>query len=79
MRQMRTIVVDGVLYFAVEDVYEMASNQTKSLTIAEAADELNVSISTVRRKIKDGQIKAFKIEPNIIRIPYNEVLKFRSE
>lgn len=77
MRQVKTVIIDGELYINVAEAYDVVKNQQKSLTVAEAADELNISISTIRRRIKEGDIKSFKIEPNIVRIPYSEILKFK--
>ena len=45
------------------------------MTVKEVAQELNVSIRTVRRWISEGKLKAFKIG-GVVRIPEEEYQKF---
>ena len=39
-----------------------------ALTIAQAADELGVSVKTIRRRIADGSLPAHRLGPRLIRI-----------
>lgn len=41
------------------------------LTVAELAAELKISQSTIRRRIKDGSIKALKLF-GIVRVPFSQ-------
>lgn len=42
-------------------------------TIAEAAERLNVSVKTCRRRIADGSLTAYRFGPQLIRLDPAEV------
>ena len=41
---------------------------SKYVTIAQAAEILNQSVKTVRRRISDGTLPAYRIGPRLIRV-----------
>jgi len=43
------------------------------LTIAEAADRLHVHSRTIRRRIADGSLSAYRVGPQLIRLDPAEV------
>jgi excisionase family DNA binding protein len=53
----------------------VAAPDRKFISIKEAADELQISIKTIRRRISDRQLKAIKTG-NVIRIDRRDWLKF---
>lgn len=43
------------------------------LTVAEAADRLHVHTRTIRRRIADGSLSAYRVGPQLIRLDPTEV------
>lgn len=43
-----------------------------------AAEILDVHISTIRRWIRRGHLLAYRVGPQIVRIPRSEIAKFRA-
>ena len=50
----------------------------KLLTVKDVARKLNVSLQTVRNYIKEGKIKAYKLD-SVFRIPSKELDNFLKE
>ncbi|MBF9315845.1 excisionase family DNA-binding protein [Mycobacteroides chelonae] len=48
----------------------------ESVTVRYAADLANVHVSTVRRWIKDGHLKAWRAGPRLLRINRDELMTF---
>ena len=46
----------------------VSAQSRECLTLADAADRLGVSTATVRRRITDGQFRAFRMGSRLIRI-----------
>lgn len=46
----------------------MAAKANPTLSIPQAAEQRGVSVSTIRRLIARGELRAFRIGPRIIRI-----------
>lgn len=44
------------------------------LTIADAAKLYNVSVSTIRRRIKDGALKVYRMGPRAVRVDSADAL-----
>ncbi|MGW5854937.1 MULTISPECIES: helix-turn-helix domain-containing protein [Micrococcus] len=55
----------------------MPHSLTNQLTIAEAADRLQVSAVTVRRMIARGELNAYRYGPRLIRIDPADLLALR--
>lgn len=52
---------------------------TEQLSIAQAAQRLNMSTETIRRLINRGELRAYRYGPRLIRIDANELLALREE
>ncbi|MGW4333832.1 excisionase family DNA-binding protein [Rhodococcus koreensis] len=50
--------------------------QTTALTVQQAADELGVSVITIRRRIADGSLPAHRLGPRLIRIRRADLDRF---
>lgn len=57
----------------------MATKPNPSLTIAEAAEHRGISVSTIRRMIARGELRAYRIGPRIIRIDPSDLDQAASE
>ena len=54
----------------VQDTLEPhTTHERRYLTPAEAADELRVSTSTIRRRIRSGELPAIRVSARVTRIP----------
>ncbi len=51
----------------------------EQLSIAQAAQRLNMSTETIRRLINRGELKAYRYGPRLIRIDANDLLALREE
>lgn len=50
----------------------------EAISVRLTADILGVHISTIRRWIRLGYIRAYKVGPHLIRIPRSELVRMRS-
>ena len=50
----------------------------EAISVQKAAEILDVHQLTIRRWIKNGWIKAYRIGPMIIRIPRTEIMRMRT-
>ncbi len=50
-----------------------ATTSARLLTIADTAERLHVSTKTVRRRIADGRLTAYRVGPHLIRLDPAEV------
>jgi excisionase family DNA binding protein len=46
----------------------MARENTKYLTLSEAADRYGLSVRTLRRRIAEGRLSAYRVGPRSIRV-----------
>ena len=51
----------------------MAEVRTQYLTLAEAADLMSVSVKTLRRRIADGTIPAYRCGKKLIRLRIEDI------
>ena len=51
----------------------MTTKPDAMLTVAEAADRLHVHSRTIRRRIADGTLSAYRVAPHLIRLDSGEV------
>jgi len=51
----------------------VTTKPTTMLTVAEAADRLHVHTRTIRRRIADGTLRAYRVGPQLIRLDPSEV------
>lgn len=56
-----------------------ATNYDPSLTYSQAADELGVNEQTIRREVKRGKIKAFRVGLRCVRITREELDRYRTD
>ena len=52
---------------------------TEQLSAEQAAERLNVSLSTIRRLIASGELRAYRYGPRLVRIDANDLLAMREE
>lgn len=50
----------------------------EGISVNQTADILGVSVVTVRRWIRRGWIKAYRVGPVLIRIPRTEIVRMRA-
>lgn len=50
----------------------------EAISVKMCADILGVSVSSVRRWIRYGYIKAYRVGPQLVRIPRSEILRMRA-
>ena len=68
----------SVLYF-LEHFNKEVIKLSAYLTVAQAADEIQVNEKTIRRRIADGQIKAIRLGQKTIRISVEELDRYMKE
>lgn len=55
----------------------MVTVKVEAFSLQQAADLLDVSVSTLRRWIKSGHLRAFRAGPKLIRVPLDELKRLR--
>ena len=61
LKKIKTVRLGRFLRIPAEEVERIIQGESALLTVAEAAELLNISVFTIRLLIKSGKIKAFRL------------------